>query len=133
MDCKSNPWRANALLGETHCPTRRGRSAGGSRGATGIPGSCSLMRKDQTELDGHVLATLRAPTLSGVPAVMTPKRISHHIGTFMPGTGWGPTPQAVTAALRRLAARGLVERAGHSSTCWTITSGSRDRQWRVDT
>jgi hypothetical protein len=45
------------------------------------------MQKDQTELDGHVLATLRAPTLSGVPAVMSPKRISHHIGHFITGTG----------------------------------------------
>jgi hypothetical protein len=86
------------------------------------------MQKDHTELDGHVLATLRAPTLSGVPAVMSPKRISHHIGHFITGTGWGPTPQAVTASLRRLAARGLVERGGHSRTCWTITSGSRDPQ-----
>ena len=83
------------------------------------------MQKDQTELDGHVLATLRAPTLSGAPAVMTPKRISHHIGHFIAGTGWGPTPQAVTASLRRLAARGLVERAGRSRTCWTVRSSRR--------
>ena len=86
------------------------------------------MRNDQAELDGQVLATLRAPTLSGTPVVMSPKRISHHIGHFITGTGWGPSPQAVTASLRRLAARGLVERASHSRTRWTITSGSRDRQ-----
>jgi hypothetical protein len=86
------------------------------------------MQKDQTELDGQVLAALRAPTLSGVPAVMTPKRISHHIGHFITGTGWGPTSQAVAASLRRLAARGVVERAGRSSFSWRVTSGSRDDQ-----
>ena len=86
------------------------------------------MQKDQTQLDGHVLATLRAPTLSGVPAVMTPKRISHEIGHFITGTGWGPTAQAVTASLRRLAARGLVERADRPGTSWTITRGKRDGQ-----
>lgn len=86
------------------------------------------MREDQIELDGQVLATLRAPTLSGMPAVMTPKRISQYIGHFITGTGWGPTSQAVTASLRRLAARRLVERAGRSRTCWTITRGNRDGQ-----
>ena len=86
------------------------------------------MRNDQDELDGHVLAALRAPTLSALPAVMTPKRISHHIGHFITGTGWGPTPQAVTASLRRLAARGLVERANRPGTSWTITRGNRDGQ-----
>ena len=85
------------------------------------------MRNDQDELDGHVLAALRAPTLSALPAVMTPKRISHHIGHFITGTGWGPTPQAVTASLRRLAARGLVERADRPRT-WTMTRGRRDGQ-----
>jgi DNA-binding PadR family transcriptional regulator len=84
------------------------------------------MQSDRTELDGQVLATLRAPTLSGATAIMSPKRISHHIGYFLTGTGWGPSPQAVTASLRRLAARGLVERAGRSRTCWTITRGKRD-------
>ena len=84
------------------------------------------MRNDQAELDGHVLAALRAPTLSALPAVMTPKRISHHIGHFITGTGWGPTPQAVTASLRRLATRGLVERADRPGTSWTITRGKRD-------
>ena len=83
------------------------------------------MRHAQTELDGQVLATLRAPTLSGMPAVMNPKRISHHIGHFITGTGWGPSPQAVAAALRRLAARGLVERAGRSRTSWRVRSDSR--------
>jgi len=83
------------------------------------------MRNDKAELDGQVLATLRAPTLSGRPVVMNPKRISHHIGHFITGTGWGPSPQAVAASLRRLAARGLAERADHSRTSWTITSGSR--------
>jgi len=86
------------------------------------------MRNDQDELDGHVLAALRAPTLSALPAVMTPKRISHHIGHFITGTGWGPTPQAVTASLRRLAARGLVERADRPGTSWTITRGKGDGQ-----
>ena len=86
------------------------------------------MRNDQDELDGHVLAALRAPTLSALPAVMTPKRISHHIGHFITGKGWGPTPQAVTASLRRLAARGLVERTDRPGTSWTITRGKRDDQ-----
>jgi len=86
------------------------------------------MQKDHIELDGHVLATLRAPTLSGVPAVTSPRRISHHIGHFITGTGWGPTPQAVTASLRRLAARGLVERTDRPGTSWTITRGKRDGQ-----
>jgi hypothetical protein len=86
------------------------------------------MRDDQAQLDGHVLATLRAPTLSGVPPVMSPKRISHHIGHFITGKGWGPTPQAVTASLRRLAARGLVERTDRPGTSWTITRGKRDDQ-----
>lgn len=83
------------------------------------------MRNDKAELDGQVLATLRAATLSGRPAVMNPKRISHHIGHFITGTGWGPSPQAVAASLRRLAARGLVERSRRSRTCWTVRSGSR--------
>jgi hypothetical protein len=83
------------------------------------------MQDDQTELDRQVLATLRAPTLSGAPPVMTPKRISHHIGHFITGTGWGPTPQAVAASLRRLAAQGLVERGGRSRSSWTITSSRR--------
>jgi hypothetical protein len=83
------------------------------------------MRQAKTELDGHVLATLRAPTLSGVPTVMTPKRISHYIGHFIIGTGWGPSPQAVAASLRRLAARGLVERADRSRTSWRVRSDSR--------
>ena len=86
------------------------------------------MRNDQAEPDGHVLAALRAPTLSALPAVMTPKRISHHIGHFITGKGWGPTPQAVTASLRRLAARGLVERTDRPGTSWTITRGKRDDQ-----
>ena len=83
------------------------------------------MQNDKTEFDGQVLATLRAPTLSGRPVVMNPKRISHHIGHFITGTGWGPSPQAVATSLRRLAARGLVERADRSRTCWTIRSASR--------
>lgn len=83
------------------------------------------MREDQIELDGQVLATLRAPTLSGMPAAMNPQRISHHIGYVITGTGWGPSPQAVTAALRRLAARGLVERADRGRTSWRVSSGSR--------
>ena len=55
-----------------------------------------------------------------MPAVMNPKLISHHIG-LITGTGWGPSPQAVTAALKRLAEAGLVQRAGSSRTCWTVT------------
>jgi hypothetical protein len=86
------------------------------------------MQDDHTELDEQVVATLRAPTLTGAPAVMTPKPISHHIGHFITGTGWGPTSQAVAASLRRLAARGVVERAGRSSCSWRITSGSRRDQ-----
>lgn len=50
------------------------------------------MRGDQTEIDGQVLATLRASTLSGVAAVMNPKRISHHIGHFHYRHGVGPNP-----------------------------------------
>ena len=85
------------------------------------------MRNDKAELDGRVLATLRAPTLSGRPVVMNPKRISHHIGHFITRhrVGTGADSQAVAASLRRLAARGLVERADRSRTSWTITSGSR--------
>ena len=51
---------------------------------------------------------------------MNPKRIGRHIG-FITGTGWGPSPQAVTAALKRLAQAGLVQRAGGSRTSWTVT------------
>jgi len=52
------------------------------------------MQSNRTELDGQVLATLRAPTLSRVLAVMNAKRIGHHIGRFITGTGSAPTPQA---------------------------------------
>lgn len=83
------------------------------------------MRNDKTKFDGQVLATLRAPTLSGRPVVMNPKRISHHIGHFITETGRGPSPQAVAASLCRLAAQGLVERADRSRTSWTITRRSR--------
>jgi hypothetical protein len=51
---------------------------------------------------------------------MNPKLISRHIG-LITGTGWGPSPQAVTAALKRLAQAELVQRAGRSRTCWTVT------------
>ena len=78
------------------------------------------MHRDECSIDDHVLAALRSPTLSGVPAVMNPKLIGRHIG-LVTGTGWGPSPQAVTAALKRLAQAGLVERAGSSRTCWTVT------------
>jgi hypothetical protein len=47
------------------------------------------MQNDQTEVDRQVLAALRAPTLSGAPAVIAPKRLSHHIGHFITDTGWG--------------------------------------------
>lgn len=76
------------------------------------------------ELDDQVLAALRTPTSGGTRAVMNPKRISHHISATVGATGWGPSPQAITASLRRLAAQGLVQRAGRSATCWTIP---RDR------
>lgn len=78
------------------------------------------MESDEHSIDGQVLAALRAPTLSGMPPVMNPKLISHHI-SLIAGTGWGPSPQAVTAALKRLAQAGLVQRAGRSRTCWTLT------------
>ena len=70
------------------------------------------MRHAQTELDGQVLATLRAPTLGGRPAVMNPKadqpphRPLHHryrVGTESAGCR--------RRRFDRLAARGLVERA----------------------
>ena len=50
---------------------------------------------------------------------MNPKLISRHIG-FVTGIGWGPSPQAVTAALKRLEQAGVVQRAGGSRTCWTV-------------
>ena len=78
------------------------------------------MRRDERSIDDQVLAALRSPTLSGRPAVMNPKRIGRHIG-FIAGTGWGPNPQAVTAALKPLAQAGLVQRAGGSRTGWTVT------------
>ena len=79
------------------------------------------MRRDERSIDDQVLAALRSPTLSGVPAVMEfPKLISRHIG-LIAGTGWGPSPQAVAAALERLAQAGLVHRAGKAGTCWTVT------------
>ena len=78
------------------------------------------MQQEEPSIDDQVLAALRSPTLSGMPAVMNPKLISHHIG-LITGGGWGPSPQAVTAALKRLAQAGLVERAGRSRTCWTVT------------
>jgi len=78
------------------------------------------MQREERSIDDQVLAALQSPTLSGMPAVMSPKVISRHIG-LITGTGWGPSPQAVTAALKRLAQAGLVERAGRSRTCWTVT------------
>ena len=80
----------------------------------------NVLHPEGADIDDQVLAALRSPTLSGMPAVMNPKLISHHIG-LITGTGWGPSPQAVTAALMRLAQAGLVERAGTSRTCWTVT------------
>jgi hypothetical protein len=64
-----------------------------------------------------------APRLSGMPAVMNPKLISRHIG-LITGTAGGPSPQAVSAALKRLAQAELVQRAGRSRTCWTVTHGA---------
>ena len=78
------------------------------------------MHRDEPSIDDQVLVALRAPTLSGIAAVMNPKRISRTIG-LIDGTGWGPSPQAVTAALKRLAEAGLVQRAGTSRTGWTVT------------
>jgi hypothetical protein len=78
------------------------------------------MERDKRSIDDQVLAALRAPTLSGMPAVMNPKLIGHHIA-LTAGTGWGPSPQAVTAALKRLHKAGCVQRAGGSRTCWTVT------------
>ena len=71
------------------------------------------MERDKRSIDDQVLAALPAPTLSGTPAVMNPKRISHHIA-LTARTGWGPSPQAVTAALKRLHKAGIVNApAGH--------------------
>lgn len=78
------------------------------------------MERDGRSIYDQVLAALRAPTLSGMSAVMNPKLISQNIG-LIAGTGWGPSPQAVTAALKRLAQAGLVQRTGRSRTCWTVT------------
>lgn len=97
----------------------------GDRAAALAAGVCLLMRNEKAELDRHVLAALRAPTLSGMPAVMNPKRISHHIGHFITGAGWEPSPRVVNAALHRLAAPGLVERANRWRTSWRVSSGSR--------
>jgi hypothetical protein len=83
-------------------------------------GHKNVLHREEPSIDDQVLAALRSPTLSGMPAVMNPKLISHHIG-LITGTGWGPSPQAVTAALKRLAQAGLVERAGRSRTCWMAT------------
>ena len=55
-----------------------------------------------------------------MPAVMNPKLISRHIGRIT-GTGWGLSSQAVTAALNWPAQAGLVQRAGRSRACWTVT------------
>jgi hypothetical protein len=38
------------------------------------------MQQEEPSIDDQVLAALRSPTLSGRPAVMNPKLISHHIG-----------------------------------------------------
>lgn len=46
------------------------------------------MHREDRSIDDQVLAALRSPTLSGMPAVMNPKLISHHIG-LITGTGWG--------------------------------------------
>jgi hypothetical protein len=78
------------------------------------------MRRDAGGIDDQVLAALRSATLSGMHAVMNPNLISRQIG-LITGTGWGPSPQAVTAALNRLARAGLAQRAGSSRTCWTVT------------
>jgi len=80
----------------------------------------NVIHREERSIDDQVLAALRSPTLSGMPAVMNPTLISRHIG-LVSGTGWGPSPQAVTAALNRLAQARLVERASSSRTCWTVT------------
>jgi len=38
------------------------------------------MHRDERSIDDQVLAALRSPTVSGMPAVMNPKLISRHIG-----------------------------------------------------
>lgn len=83
-----------------------------------------MASSDQTSLDDQVLTTLRSPTLNGRPAVMTPKRISHHIGHFLIGSGWGPSSQAVVAALGRLETQGLVRRGERPST-WVADRSNR--------
>jgi hypothetical protein len=94
---------------------RRGLTSRFTRG-----GHLNVMHREERSIDDQVLAALRSPTLSGMAAVMNPKLISRHIG-LITGTGWVPSPQAVTASLKRLAQAGLVERAGRSRTCWTVT------------
>ena len=44
------------------------------------------MHREEPSIDDQVLAALQSPTLSGRPAVMNPKLISHHIG-LTTGTG----------------------------------------------
>jgi len=83
-----------------------------------------MASSDQTSLDDQVLTTLRSPTLNARPAVMTPKRISHHIGHFLICSGWGPSSQAVTAALGRLETQGLVRRGERPST-WVADRSNR--------
>ena len=83
-----------------------------------------MASSDQTSLDDQVLITLRSPTLNGRPAVMTPKRISHHIGHFLIGSEWGPSSQAVVAALGRLETQGLVPRGARRST-WVADRSER--------
>jgi hypothetical protein len=46
----------------------------------------NVMQQEEPSIDDQVLAALQSPTLSGRPAVMNPKLISHHIG-LTTGTG----------------------------------------------
>ena len=80
---------APAVLGADRRANRTPR-AGRARPAD--PRAESLMERDKRSIDDQVLAALRAPTLSGMSAVMNPKLIGHHIA-LTAGTGWGPSPQ----------------------------------------
>ena len=68
------------------------------------------------KLDEQVSATLAQTTL-GRPVVMTPAQIGRHIGVAS-DTSWGPSAQAVSAALRRLEAAGRVT---HTDDGWAAT------------
>jgi hypothetical protein len=74
----------------------------------------NVMHQEERSIDDQVLAALRSPTLSGMPAVMNPKLISRHIG-LVSGSSWGPTPQAVHGRAQEARA------GGARRTRWEIT------------